>query len=91
VPKVPYTRLTTAQFNALASSTLGSLKPYQLRQVDEYLDRVNWGKANNSAGRGSDSDVGAQPTIAQILTLVGSNPALATTAETSHEAHAVKK
>lgn len=70
-----YTRLTTAAFNTLNSSTLGSLKPYQLRQVQEYLDRINWGKANSNAGRGSDSNVSNQPTLAQIITLAGSNNA----------------
>jgi hypothetical protein len=70
-----YTRLTTAAFNTLNSSTLGSLKPYQIRQVQEYLDRINWGKANSNAGRGSDSNVSNQPTLTQIITLAGSNNA----------------
>jgi hypothetical protein len=73
MPKTPYTRLTNAQFNALASSTLGSLCPYQIEQVQEALDRINWGRANNNAGEGSMSDVSNQPTIAQILTALGSN------------------
>lgn len=68
-----YTRLTTATLNSLASSTLGALYPYQIRQVQEVLDRVNWGNANSVAGEGSNSDVGAQPTIAQIITMLGSN------------------
>lgn len=68
-----YTRLTTAALNTLASSTLGSLKPYQIRQVQEYLDRIAWGKANSSSGEGADSNVSNQPTIAQIVTLAGSN------------------
>jgi hypothetical protein len=59
--------------NTLNSSTLGSLKPYQIRQVQEYLGKVAWGKANSSAGEGSDSNVGNQPTIAQVVTLMGAN------------------
>ena len=69
----PYTRLTTSALNSLASTTLGNLYPYQIRQVQELLDRVNWGAANTRAGEGADSDVGAQPTITQIVTLLGSN------------------
>ena len=69
----PYTRLTTSALNSLASTTLGNLYPYQIRQVQELLGRVNWGNANSVAGKGSDSDVGAQPTITQIITLLGSN------------------
>ena len=68
-----YTRLTTSALNSLGSTTLANLKPYQIRQVQEYLDRVAWGKANNSAGEGSDSNISNQPTIAQIVTLMGSN------------------
>ena len=73
-----YTRLTTSALNSLASTTLGNLKPYQLRQVQEVLDRVNWGKASANLGvdpdigKGSESDV-TQPTIAQIITLLGAN------------------
>ncbi len=63
----PYTRLTTAQLNTLASTTLGNLYPYQIRQVMEVLDRVNWG------ARGSDSDVSGQPLISAIVTTLGSN------------------
>ena len=69
----PYTRLTTAAFNTLNSSNLGTLHPYQIRQVKEFLDRVNWGNANSGAGKGSDSNVGNQPTLAQIITMMGSN------------------
>ena len=73
-----YTRLTTSALSSLASTTLGNLKPYQLRQVQEVLDRVNWGKASANLGvdpdigEGSESDV-TQPTIAQIITLLGAN------------------
>jgi hypothetical protein len=42
-------------------------------QVEEFLNRVNWGNANSVAGEGSQSDIGAQPTIAQIITLMGTN------------------
>ena len=73
MPQTPYTRLKTADLNTLASTTLGNLHPYQIRQVQEFLDRVNWGNANNVAGEGSQSNVGAQPTIAQIVTMMGSN------------------
>ena len=69
----PYGRLTTAALNTLAATTLGNLKPYQIRQVQEYLDRIQWGKANNSAGEGSDANVANQPTITQVVTLAGSN------------------
>ena len=64
---IPYSRLTTAQLSALASTTLGNLYPYQIRQVQEVLDRVNWGPD------GSDSDVSAQPTISSIITSLGAN------------------
>lgn len=73
MPQTPYTRLKTADLNTLASTTLGNLHPYQIRQVQEFLDRVNWGNANSVAGEGSDSDIGAQPTIAQVVTMMGSN------------------
>ena len=69
----PYTRLTTAQLTSLAGTALSALRPYQILQVEEYLDRVNWGKANSSSGEGSQSNVSAQPTIAQILTLMSTN------------------
>lgn len=69
----PYTRLTTSTLNSLASTTLGNLYPYQIQQVEELLNRVNWGNANSVAGEGSNSDVGAQPTITQIITMLGSN------------------
>jgi hypothetical protein len=75
----PYTRMLTSDLNTLSSSTLGSLKPYQVRQVYEFLSRVNWGNATTTPGvtpplgMGSDSDVSAQPTITQIITMMGSN------------------
>lgn len=62
----PYTRLTTATLTALASTTLGNLKPYQLRQVIEALERTNFVK-------GSNSDMASQPTISTIITALGSN------------------
>lgn len=68
-----YGRLTTAALNTLNSTTLGNLKPYQIAQVQEYLNRIAWGKANNTAGEGSQSNVSNQPTMAQIVTLAGSN------------------
>lgn len=66
----PYTRLTTAALNTLNSSTLGSLQPYQLSQVMEFLGRVAWGKANSSSGEGSQSNMANQPTLANIVTLL---------------------
>lgn len=69
----PYTRLTTAQLNTLNSTTLGNLFPYQIDQVKEYLSRIAWGNADSVSGEGGQSDVGNQPTIAQIVTLAGSN------------------
>ncbi len=69
----PYTRLLTADLNTLNSSTLGSLRPYQIRQVMEVLGRVNWGNANSVAGEGSESDNSGQPTLTQIVTMLGSN------------------
>jgi len=62
----PYTKLTTAQLNTLCSSTLGSLAPYQLKQVMEALERVDY-------VRGSQSDMSGQPTISTIVTALGSN------------------
>lgn len=69
----PYTRLKTSDLNTLSSSTLGSLTPAQIDQVVEYLSRTNWGKANSASGEGSQSDIGNQPTITQIVTMMGSN------------------
>jgi hypothetical protein len=60
------TKLTTAQLNALTSTTLGDLKPYQLNQVIDVLNRLKW-------DRGSTSNFTAQPTITNIVTALGSN------------------
>ena len=68
-----YTRLKTSDLNSLNSTTLGNLKPYQIEQVTEYLGRINWGNANSVSGEGAQSNVSNQPTIAQIVTLAGSN------------------
>jgi hypothetical protein len=65
--QTPYTRLTTAQLNSLASTTLANLYPYQIWQVMEVLDRVNWGP------KGSNSDMSGQPTISAVITALGSN------------------
>ena len=62
----PYGRLKTSDLNTLNSTQLGSLKPYQLCQVIEVLDKLKW-------DRGSQSDVSVQPTIADIVTALGSN------------------
>jgi hypothetical protein len=64
--QTPYTKLTTAQLNTLASTTLGNLYPYQLAQVQDALSRLHY-------ERGSTSDVGTQPTISAIVTALGSN------------------
>jgi hypothetical protein len=69
----PYSRLTTAQLTALLTAQLGTLQPYQIRQVFEFLSRVHWGSANSASGEGSDSNVANQPTISQIVTLLGTN------------------
>ena len=75
----PYVRLTTTALTSLASTTLGNLHPYQIRQVFEYLDRVNWGNASANLGvdpplgKGSESDISKQPTITQIITMMGAN------------------
>jgi len=62
----PYTRLKTADLSSLLSTTLGNLKPYQLKQVMEVLDRTNYVK-------GTQSDVSGQPTISTIATALGTN------------------
>lgn len=64
----PYTRLTTAQMSTLTSTTLGNLKPYQIRQVVEFLDRFNY-------VRGSNSDVSTESTITTIVTALSTNNA----------------
>ncbi len=61
-----YTRLTTAAITTLASTTLGNLKPYQIDQVMEVLNRLKW-------DRGSNSDVSVQPTVSTIITSLGAN------------------
>jgi hypothetical protein len=74
-----FTRLKTSDLNTLASTTLGNLRPYQIEQVAQFLARVLWGNATTTLGvtaalgEGSMSDIGNQPTIAQIVTLMGSN------------------
>lgn len=60
------TKLTTTALNSLAATTLGNLKPYQLDQVQDVLNRLKW-------ERGSNSDVSVQPTISTIITALGSN------------------
>lgn len=63
----PYSKLTEAQIVALQSTTLGNLKPFQIRQIHEALERKNY-------NRGSNSDVSVQSTIATIFTAQGNNP-----------------
>jgi hypothetical protein len=67
----PYTKLTTSGFNAIQSTTVANLYPYQLDQIIELLNQINWGKAPYS--RGSQADVSGQPTLGQVLALLGSN------------------
>lgn len=62
----PKSRLTTAQMNTLNASTLGSLKPYQVEQAIEFINRLKW-------DRGSNSDLSVQPTFTAIVTAIGSN------------------
>lgn len=52
--------MTTAQFNTLNGLTVGNLKPYQIRQIWETLEKMSW------KPKGSDSDVSGQPTLTQI-------------------------
>jgi hypothetical protein len=67
MPRVPYTKLTTAQFATLSGQTVGSLKPYQIRQIWETLEKMSW------KPRGSDSDVSGQPTLTQIQASLNTN------------------
>ena len=62
----PYSKLTISGLNALLSTTLGNLKPFQLDQVKEALDRINY-------NRGSNSDVSVQSTITTIAASFSSN------------------
>ena len=71
--KTPFTKLTTAGLNSILSTTVANLYPYQIRQLQDLLDRVNWGRANGNVGKGSDSDISNQPTMNQIYTLLSSN------------------
>lgn len=75
--QTPYTRLTTAGFTSMQATAVSALFPYQIQQLADYLNRVNWGDALNTAGnvagKGGQSDISNQPTMAQILTMVGAN------------------
>jgi len=66
--QTPYTRLTTAALNALLSTTVGNLHPYQVKQVQEWLDR----QQNYES---PDSDVSVQPTLTTIVGYVTPNNA----------------
>lgn len=55
------TRLTYAALDALKTTQLQNLKPYQLEQVIDYLNRLNY-------DRKSGSNISAQATIGTILT-----------------------
>ena len=39
--QTPYALLKSSQFKAMLTSTLGSLKPYQIRQILEWMSRHN--------------------------------------------------
>jgi len=58
--------MTNTVITALLSTTLGNLKPYQLDQVQDVLNRMKW-------NRGSNSDVSAQPLISTIISALGAN------------------
>lgn len=65
----PYTNLTTSALNTMCSSTLGSLKPSQIRQVFDYLSRVG------ESVFASAVDISTESTISTIATAMGSeNP-----------------
>lgn len=63
----PYKRLKKSELSFLMITTLGNLKPYQIRQVQEALDRINWGP------KGSDSDISAQPALSSIISALNNN------------------
>ena len=64
--KTPYTRLTTPQLQALLSSTLGNLYPYQIRQIQDALDKMNFKRSSNS-------DVSVEPNMTTVVGLLGTN------------------
>jgi len=55
----PYFRLTTTQFKALMASGIGTLKPYQIDQVKEYISKLKF-------EHGSNVDVSVQETLQTI-------------------------
>ena len=59
-------KMTTAGLTAIQATTVAELKPYQVDQIQDVLNRLKW-------DRGSNSDVSVQPTIATILTALGTN------------------
>jgi hypothetical protein len=63
-----YVRLTTAALNTLLSTTLGNLKPYQIRQVQEWLSRTYY-------VQGPQSDVGVESNMTTIVGTVSPNNA----------------
>jgi hypothetical protein len=66
--QTPYTRLTTAALSSLLSTTLGNLKPYQIRQVQEWLDRTYY-------IAGPQSDVSVESNMTTIVGTVSPNNA----------------
>jgi hypothetical protein len=62
----PITKVTNAGMDAIVGTALGLLKPYQIEQTMDFLNRIKW-------DRGSNSDISVQPTINTIITALGSN------------------
>ena len=65
----PYIRLDTPGLNALLPATVGSLKPYQLRQIMDYLNRI--GNSSYFSAGASEADVSGQPTLSTIAASMG--------------------
>lgn len=62
------TRLTNANVTSLLTTQLGSLKPYQLEQVLDFLSRTPY-------DRKSVANITAQSTISTIVTAMNSQNA----------------
>lgn len=61
-------RLTNAALTSILTTQLGSLKPYQLEQVLDFLNRTPY-------DRKSGSNITAQATISTIVTAMNSQNA----------------
>jgi len=66
--QTPYVKLTTAAMSTLLSSAVGTLKPYQINQIQEWLS----GQQNYE---GPQSDTSVQPTLTTIVGYVTPNNA----------------